>query len=532
MGKKLIWMLIGIMAVAIIGLVIIQSYWISNAIDVKNQQFRQLAYRTLYNIVHEVEKQEVRTIVLSEMRPNVRDSTFMHTQGFRSFLNPNFPDLESEGGIFRERGSLYTGRFTQGSGGGSETFHLGEEEILNIALPEIDSVTFFSHGIFSSAQMGNFNITGTFSQRDIVEKVMRHSIKNPNKTIEERINKSFLDSIISRKMSNAGINTKCEFGVRDESGDYVIKSENFKENPNMLVRRLFPNDVFPRHNYLAIYFPEQKSYIFQSLGFMVSSSISLILVILGTFSFTIYIIIRQKKLSQMKSDFVNNMTHELKTPISTISLASQMLHDKSIPVEQKNIESISGVIQDESKRLGFQVEKVLQMSIFEQGKLNLKPQKVDVHELIGNVANNFDIQVKNQGGEIVQKLKAENCVLRVDEVHFTNIMFNLLDNALKYSKENPLISIETKSNRSNFILIFQDNGIGIRKEEQKRIFEQFYRVPTGNIHNVKGFGLGLSYVKKVVEGHGGTISVSSEPKRGTRFEITLPIKNNQQNEGK
>ncbi len=523
MGKKLISLLISIMAMAIIGLVIVQSYWIINAVEVKNQQFRQLAYRTIYSIVHEVEKQEVRTLFLSEMRPDVRDST-VYSSGFVSQLNQDFPSLGRNNPMQQNENFLFSKEFgiiKPGQQMGS--FKVIEDGALNISLHYIDSLVGFPENFFNSLDLTGFNIRNALSQREIIKKIM-YNMTNPNQKIEDRINKTYLDSIIGKEMLNAGINTKYEFAVRNDAGEYVIHTDNFEENSEMLVRRLFPNDIFMRHNYLAVYFPEQQSYIFQSLGFMVSSSISLILIILGTFAFTIYIIIRQKKLSQMKNDFVNNMTHELKTPISTISLASQMLHDNSIPVEQKNIENISNVIMDESKRLGFQVEKVLQMSIFEQGNLKLKLQKINIHDLIANVVNNFAIQVRNQEGEIIQNLHAENYHLNVDEVHFTNILFNLLDNALKYSNEKPVINIVTKSSRNNFILLLSDNGIGIRKEDQKRIFEQFYRVPTGNIHNVKGFGLGLSYVKKVIDGHNGTITVESEPRKGTRFEIVLPIK--------
>ncbi len=529
MGKKLIWFLIGLMALAIIGLVIVQSYWILNAVEVKNQQFRQLAYRTLYSIIHEIEKQEVRTLLMSEMRPDVRDSA-VYSTGFVNVLNQDFPSLGGASQMEQNKRSFMpreSGIMRPGQELGSA--QIVEDGVLNFSLQYIDSLAILPESFFTTFDLTGFSLRSTLSQREIIRKIM-HNMTNPNQKIEERINKSFLDSVINREMMNAGINTKYEFAVRNDAGEYVIHSGNFRENSDMLVRRLFPNDIFMRHNYLAVYFPEQKSYIFQSLGFMVSSSILLVLIILGTFAFTIYIIIRQKKLSQIKNDFVNNMTHELKTPISTISLASQMLHDNSIPVEQKNIESISGVILDESKRLGFQVEKVLQMSIFEQGKLSLKLHKINIHDLIGNVVNNFAIQVKNQGGEIIQDLEAQNYELNVDEVHFTNILFNLLDNALKYSKERPFIEIVTRSNKNNFYLIFSDNGIGIRKEDQKRVFEQFYRVPTGNIHNVKGFGLGLSYVKKVIDGHNGSISVESEPKKGTRFVIVLPIKN--QNNGR
>ncbi|MCK5169624.1 MAG: HAMP domain-containing histidine kinase, partial [Bacteroidales bacterium] len=228
---------------------------------------------------------------------------------------------------------------------------------------------------------------------------------------------------------------------------------------------------------------------------------------------------------QIKNDFVNNMTHELKTPISTISLASQMLKDDSIPIESKNLGYISNIIDDESKRLSYQVEKVLKTALFEQGQIKLKRREINIHKLIENVIKNFNIQVKSRNGKLIKTLNASNPVLLIDEVHFTNIIFNLLDNAVKYSREEPNITISTDQNKKGIYVSVADQGIGIKKQDQKRVFDQFYRVSTGNVHDVKGFGLGLSYVKKIVEAHNGEIKLKSEYKKGTTFEIFIPNNN-------
>ena len=217
------------------------------------------------------------------------------------------------------------------------------------------------------------------------------------------------------------------------------------------------------------------------------------------------------------------MTHELKTPISTISLASQMLSDSSIPEESKNLGNISRIISDESKRLGYQVEKVLQMAIFDRGRIRLKRKSTDINELVQNVITNFDLQVRNRSGSLSGELNAESALLEVDPVHFTNVVSNLVDNAIKYSKEAPEISIKTLNLSGQLVIRVADRGIGINKEDQRRIFEKFYRVPTGNVHNVKGFGLGLSYVKKIVEEHRGAVKLTSEINKGTEFEISIPV---------
>jgi two-component system phosphate regulon sensor histidine kinase PhoR len=216
------------------------------------------------------------------------------------------------------------------------------------------------------------------------------------------------------------------------------------------------------------------------------------------------------------------MTHELKTPISTISLASQMLNDKTIPNERKNLDYLGGIISEESKRLGLQVEKVLQMAIFDKTKLKLKLKEVDIHNVVGKVTCSFAIQLQNVGGVLHQNLESSSPICIADEVHVTNVVNNLLDNALKYRNGNPEITISTKNATAGIVVAVKDNGIGITRENQKRIFDQFYRVPTGNIHNVKGFGLGLSYVKKIIETHGGKIWVESNIGQGSQFNVFLP----------
>lgn len=248
-------------------------------------------------------------------------------------------------------------------------------------------------------------------------------------------------------------------------------------------------------------------------------------VLLVTFIFTIYIIFRQKKLTEIKNDFINNMTHEFKTPISTISLAAQMLKDPAVGKSPAMFQHISGVINDETKRLRFQVEKVLQMSMFERQKATLKMKEVNANELIAGVVNTFTLKVEKYNGKITSSLDAENPDIFVDEMHFTNVIFNLLDNAVKYKKPEGelLLNIRTWNESGKLYISIQDNGIGIKKENLKKIFDKFYRVHTGNRHDVKGFGLGLAYVKKIITDHKGTIRAESELNVGTKFIIVLPL---------
>ena len=350
----------------------------------------------------------------------------------------------------------------------------------------------------------------------------------PELTVEERIDPELLSWIIAREMRNNGVDLNYEFAVYRNPGNIAIKTDQFNmdNHTDYFTTELFPRDVFNQPDYLSIYFPGKKSFIIQSLGFMAISSMILTIIIILCFIATFFIIFKQKRLSEIKNDLINNMTHELKTPVSTISLASQMLNDKSIPAKSKNLGYISRVIADESKRLEYQVEKVLQMAIFDRGKIKLKFKQIDIHDLIQGVINNFNIQMDKKGGQIIEKLDASYPVIMIDTVHFTNVLSNLIDNAIKYSKENPEIYVRTEDRHGKLVIRIRDNGIGISKENQKKIFEKFYRVPTGNIHKVKGFGLGLSYVKKIVEAHNGDIRIKSELNKGTEFEICLPLNGN------
>jgi len=357
-----------------------------------------------------------------------------------------------------------------------------------------------------------------------VENIM-DKILSETPDIKERINPENLGTSIRTALDNVGIHLDFEYMVRAGREGVIWKSNGFTDRPgsNKFIIQLFPNDPIPGQNQLVMYCVGEMEYKFERIGTLgfLSLLFAILLLLLATGTFIV--IFRQKKISEIRSDFINNMTHELKTPISTISLASQMMADKSIPDGEKNIDSLAKVISDESTRLRFHVEKVLQMAIFEKTKIKLKVAPVDIHEMISTIIENFSLQIKNNRGSITTFLNAENPEANVDEVHFLNAISNLVDNSIKYSgSKPPEISISTKNSKKGIILIVEDKGIGIRKEDLKRIYDKFYRVHSGNLHNVKGFGLGLSYVKKVIDEHNGTIKVDSQINKGTKFTVFIP----------
>ncbi|MDR6561256.1 MULTISPECIES: HAMP domain-containing sensor histidine kinase [unclassified Arcicella] len=352
------------------------------------------------------------------------------------------------------------------------------------------------------------------------------------RSIYDRINYMVLDSLLKYEIKMKGIEIPFEYGISSqEEPNYLhyassmkYKMTGLKNDKDTYTVNLFPNDYANSENYLRVYFPNQDRYIIRNIWVMYATSLLLILVVLSCFYVAVSTIVKQKQLADIKNDFINNMTHEFKTPISTISLATQMLQDEAVAASPSMFKRYLGIIRDENKRLGSQVEKVLQTAQMERGDVQLKLKTVDVHEIIEKVLENISPQIELREGTIDLDLQAEKTEIEADEVHLTNIIFNLLDNANKYSPEKPEITIVTQNTEKGISIIIKDKGIGMSKESIKNIFEKFYRVPTGNLHDVKGFGLGLSYVKKMVEEHHGRINVVSRFGEGSEFEVILPIR--------
>lgn len=349
-----------------------------------------------------------------------------------------------------------------------------------------------------------------------------------NQPLEQRINFRALDRDLQAELLNNGIDIPYHFTVSTSDGREVYRCADYETEGEdaSYSQVLFGNDPPSKMGILKVHFPTMNSYIFSSVRFMIPA-LFFTFVLCITFIYAIYLIFRQKKVTEIKNDFINNMTHEFKTPISTISLAAQMLTDGSVAKSPQMLQHITGIINDESKRLRFQVEKVLQISLFDEQKATLKTRELDVNELVSGVVNTFALKVEKNGGTIVTHLEATDPVIFADEMHITNVAFNLMDNAVKYKRNDEALrlTVRTWNEPGKFCLSVQDNGIGIKKENLKRVFDRFYRVHTGNLHDVKGFGLGLAYVKKVIQDHRGTIRAESELGIGTKFIIVLPLLN-------
>ena len=350
---------------------------------------------------------------------------------------------------------------------------------------------------------------------------------NRHLTFDEFLTKEELDSLINLQLNIHGVDTRFEYCIYKPERQEFLKerSPNFRteliEKGNAFI--LFQTDIYSSPEYLLIYFPHEKQFLLTELWGMLLISIILIIVIVYSFTYTITIIFRQKRLSEMKNDFINNMTHEFKTPISTISLACEALSDKELRGSGEFLDSYLSMIQEENKRLAGMAEKILQTAVIEKGQLKMNKEIIDLHEIITDVIKNLRIQVEIKDGEIIRKFTAIRSLIEGDKVHVTNLVYNLLDNANKYSPRKPFIRISTENVNNGIVMTIEDNGIGIVKNEQKKIFDKLYRVPTGNIHEVRGFGLGLNYVKAIVEEHHGKISLESDVNKGSKFRVFLPF---------
>ena len=363
-------------------------------------------------------------------------------------------------------------------------------------------------------------------QKELLNEVILSILREAgNRPPKERADSTIIRDYLTNMLKSNGLDMPFDFSVSNNRGQLIYTTnKSLNINPQeQYTQTLFPNTGAPLK--LTVDFPQKDKYIFSSVRFIIPTLI-FTLILMIVFLYTIIMAFRQKKLSEIKTDFIHNMTHELKTPISTISLASQMLNDPSVRKSEGSLNRLAGVISDETKRLQFQVEKVLQMSVFDNSADALKFSEADANLIILNVVDTFKIKAEKFGGSISCKLDAENSIVNIDQMHFTNIIHNLLDNAIKYRDNDrpPTLTVTTEDvNSSTLRIKIFDNGIGIKKEDLKRIFDKFYRVHTGNRHDVKGFGLGLAYVKKMVELFKGSISVESEYGKGSVFIINLPL---------
>lgn len=499
-----------VMGLSFLGLLYLQISYIEEVVKMRNEQFDESVKRALMTASKGVESEEVERWLREDIS-DAEKKAWEQSQGTGAMVQTQRFVMRTQDGSVHS--SIELKRFSN-----------GPSELPRAMISR-------KHGVKTIPQTSRSQLemlkNRYLYQRALVDEVVLQMVYHAkDKPLGERVNFKNLDQYLKAGLVDNGIDLAYHFKVLDKDGREVYRCPDYSDegSKSSYSQPLFLNDPPARMSIVKIHFPGKGDYIFDSVSFMIPSMI-FTFVLLITFIFTIYIVFRQKKLTEMKNDFINNMTHEFKTPISTISLAAQMLRDPAVGKSSAMFQHISGVINDETKRLRFQVEKVLQMSMFDRQKASLKMKELDANELIGGVINTFALKVERYNGKIEPELNATDPIIFADEMHITNVIFNLMDNAVKYKHPDSelLLIVKTWNEPGKLMISIQDNGIGIKKENLKKIFEKFYRVHTGNLHDVKGFGLGLAYVKKIIVDHKGTIRAESGLNVGTKFIIALPL---------
>jgi two-component system phosphate regulon sensor histidine kinase PhoR len=577
MTKRKIQYIIALMAFALLGLIAFQMYWLGFTVRSKNEQFGSDVRDAMQQVVRKLSQQEMYYLMqrkiasdqnqkqlLAIAKPIDRKAVIKKKKTQPAVSNN--PSVAMNLGKMKERqipSDILVSKGVEILPNGEIREHqefsidLNNEDMISLmnGQKQIDDI--FGEAIQRHNQLIDDSIN---SVKPLITKKIKNKkphidrstqyaetaqkVKNKTemakevlndlmftkRSIYDRVNYQILDSLLKYEIKIKGIEIPFEYGISSEENPSYLhyassmkyKMMGLKSDKDTYMVNLFPNDYSNSESYLRVYFPNQDRYIIRNIWMMYATSLLLILVVLGCFYVAVSTIVKQKQLADIKNDFINNMTHEFKTPISTISLATQMLGDEAVTASSSMFKRYLGIIRDENKRLGSQVEKVLQTAQMERGEVRLNLGTVNVHQIIERVLENISPQIELREGIIDMDLQAENPEIQADEVHLTNIIFNLLDNANKYSPEKPIIKITTENTEKGLSIKVIDQGIGMTKESIKQIFEKFYRVPTGNVHDVKGFGLGLSYVKKMVEEHHGRINVVSKLGEGSEFEVVLP----------
>jgi two-component system phosphate regulon sensor histidine kinase PhoR len=509
MNKRKFTGLIAVMVVSVIAIIWVQATWIGNSIRVQSEQFDFFVINSLRNTA-------------SSMETNRR----------MNFLN----DMFISGYSALPRAVMRSAS----PGGTSESFSIeskasSETDSVEIVVSTNNNppVTMKVSRDEARATLQNSITVGSDEYMRWVQQQAIEFQSMSNQLVSEmfvwernmKINKEELLHTLQGELTAAGIDTPFEFAIiRGDSivdGVYAkVKAKGFRESPYKV--NLFAEGLLRKGETLSVVFPRRTNYVLGSMGLMLGGSGLFLLIIISTFALSLWFIIRQKKTSKMQADFINNMTHEFKTPLATISLAADTISNSRVISDEDKVRHFVGMIKKENSRMNRQVETILQIATLDKHEMDFRFSETDVHEVIRQAIETIEIQVSDRGGVINRQLAAENSIITGDAEHLRNLVHNLLDNANKYSELAPDITIRTSSNESGIMLAVEDKGIGMSKAVQNRVFERFYREATGNIHNVKGFGLGLNYVKAITDAHGGTVTVESEQGEGSIFTVFLP----------
>ena len=548
MNKKIITGLIALMGISILGIIIIQLVWMSNAIRVRNELFDRNVNEALNGTTNRLETlQDFRminhfalgdTVSLPEdvppPPPPPPSPNFQGSKSQRELIQPMPSSQQIEMIVKGERSKkgiqyhISTKNNRLGYGHNKKVVIINKDSLAQ----NLDSL--YAHGIHKMdslvGQYKEWNDSASGIKRrfevktDQLKRVANKVVREISMW-EEDVSIDRVKEVLTMELKNRNIPIPFEVGIIKDS---LISSKTVKADSILLAQsnykvNMFPNDIFQKNIKLSVYFPEKESFIYKTLNWLLLISLIFSVIVLVTFAVSIYFILKQKKISEMKSDFINNMTHEFKTPIATISVAADSISNQKVIENPERIRYFIEMIKKENLRMNRQVEDILTIARLDKKEFEFNWEAFNLHEVIENAMQSIVLQVEKKGGTIISDFQAVNPVATSDVNHFANLIYNLLDNANKYSLNAPEIKIATRNTSKGVLITIEDKGIGMTKMVQSRIFERFYRQTSGNIHNVKGFGLGLSYVKAILEANHGNITVHSEQGKGSSFEVFIPF---------
>lgn len=515
MTKRLYIALIILMSVSLIGIVGLQVYWITESIQVKEDQFSQLITQSLKSVSNDLETiDKINFVDRYKMSINgdIVDKTQreqllsgVEAKQKRSIVDQkklvvdvDFPEIEF---VVSQQDSY-------------------EQPIFKIKKgKELDSVDSLKSDFLSSLRTSD--TINSFLLAILEQKYEELGNKMP---IRKRVNKELLEHFLSVSLSQNNIRTRFEYAIMSRGLITPIYSKRFRQTGNEYIVPIFAGKDGESIYDLHVQFPNKRDYVLSTMWIMLLLSVIFTFVIVFTYAGALYLIFKHRRTSEVKTDFINNMTHELKTPIATINLAIDALRNPKVLTDKDRILHYSKVIKDENNRMNQQIENVLRISRLDRNRLELYKEEISLNELVEDAINHILIIVEDRGGAIDFEFDAENDLVNVDIIHFGNILVNILDNANKYTIDTPKILVKTFNKENNVVVEVTDNGIGISKASQEKIFDKFFRVSRGNVHNIKGQGLGLAYVKQIVEAHGGIVRVVSQKGKGSTFSVSIPLK--------
>jgi two-component system phosphate regulon sensor histidine kinase PhoR len=484
-------------AMSLLTLLALQFYWLNNAIKLQKENFNILANNAVHEITKRIESQEaIGAFLRASLKTAQTNPAAVPPSGLSDLGQEAIPDF---------------------SGKSMPNFGHESNEWGDVGLEE-DTLATAIDKLVADKEL--------FKNNEFMYAFMLEIQSSRNQDIFQRVSNEAIDSLAQLVFEKYELTR--EFTYEIVKGDNAFFKRVANENKiagtqNVFLARLFPGDQLTTSYYLVFRFYNQRAFFFSHVSAQIMLSLLAILLLGGSFYMLVDLLLKQKKLSELKTDFINNMTHELKTPIATINLASEALLEQVRKDENAVAERYNRIIFEENQRLRRHVERILNIALLEKSGFSLKLKAVDLHELVSKAAHQTELMVQKKQGQLQLKLLAGKHVMQLDEMHMLNVLTNLIDNALKYCQRQPEVAIQTSSTDSEIVIEVRDNGIGMTPAQLKKIFEKFYRVPTGDVHDVKGFGLGLSYVQSIIELHGGKVEVQSEAGQGSTFILTIPF---------